>query len=177
VKVGPDYADEFPDGDATCTELFATLYRAGSALWDELERCMIDTFEVTNADMLNAIAVIEGSEEPITPGEIGERLYKSSASVTAILDVLERRGWVRRAPNPNDRRSIFVEVTKDGQAVADQLLPGIRKLELAILSDLTPAERKTMLRLLGKVLTGIASAAEHPPTVLDGRRHRPSRLL
>jgi DNA-binding MarR family transcriptional regulator len=67
-------------------------------------------------------------------------------------------------------------MTPDGQAVADQLLPGIRKLELAMLGDLNAAERKTMLRLLGKVLNGIASTAEQPPTVLDGRRHRPSRL-
>jgi DNA-binding MarR family transcriptional regulator len=176
VKVGPDYSDEFPDGDATCTELFATLYRTGSALWDELERCMVSTFEVTSGDVLNALTVIEGAEEPITPGEIGERVYKSSASVTAMLDLLERRGWVRRAPNPNDRRSVFVEMTPDGQAVADQLLPGIRKLELAMLGDLNAAERKTMLRLLGKVLNGIASTAEQPPTVLNGRRHRPSRL-
>jgi DNA-binding MarR family transcriptional regulator len=44
----------------------------------------------------------------------------------------EHRGWIRRAANPDDRRSVLIEITPDGRAIADQLLPGIRKLERSI---------------------------------------------
>lgn len=56
-------------------------------------------------------------------------------------DLLEHRGWIRRVPNPDDRRSTLIEITPDGRAAADQLLPGIRTLEKSFLSALSYAER------------------------------------
>src|ERR1022692_3193065 len=40
VKVGADFADEYPDGDTTCTEAYASLCRTGEALLGELDRCI-----------------------------------------------------------------------------------------------------------------------------------------
>ena len=36
VKVDPDFAAEYPDGDVTCTEAYATLCRTGEASWANL---------------------------------------------------------------------------------------------------------------------------------------------
>lgn len=76
-----------------------------------------------------ALAVIDGADEPLTPSEIGDRILVPSASITSTLDNLERRGWVRRVPNPDDRRSLLIEITDEDRAIADQLLPGIRRVE------------------------------------------------
>jgi DNA-binding MarR family transcriptional regulator len=176
VQAGPGYSGEFPDGDPACTELFGTLSRTGEALWDELERCITASFDVPSLNAANTLAVIEGASQPLTPTEIGDRLYKSSATITTTLDALERRGWIRRIPNPGDRRSVLIEVTEDGRGVIDQMLPGVRKIELAVLADLTPAERTQLLELLGKVLTAAARTANQPPIPLNGRRNRPARL-
>jgi len=118
-----------------------------------------------------------GTRPPsLTPKEISDRLLVASASTTATLDLLERRGWARRTPNPDDRRSTLVEVTDDGRTAADQLLAGIRILERDALALLTPEERQQLLDLLGKVLSRLAALAQAPPTPLEGRRHRPARL-
>lgn len=174
VKVGADFTDEYPDGDPAKAEVLATLVRTGTSLTQEIDRCMSATFGVTQ-NLLNCLAVIDGADGPLTPGDIGERTLVSSGTVTTTLDQLEYRGWVRRLPNPDDRRSVLVEVTDDGRAVADQLLPGIRRLEQAMLRNLTPAELSTMLRLLGKVLSGVAEVAAAEPIRLEGRRHKPGR--
>jgi hypothetical protein len=60
--------------------------------------------------------------------------------------------------------------------VTDQLLPGIRQLERAILGPLSATERATLLKLLGKVLERTADVAAAPPLRLEGRRVRPTRL-
>ena len=44
-----------------------------------------------------AIAVIEGAGKPISPTTIAERLLVTTASVTSLLDTLERRGLVVRS--------------------------------------------------------------------------------
>ena len=122
-----------------------------------------------------ALAVIEGSERALTPTEIADRVLTPSATLTAALDLLERRGWIERTTNPDDRRSTLVTVTEEGHEVADRLLPGIRTIEAGIVSTLTPRERAQMLRLIAKVLARAAEIADAPPTPLVGRRNRAVR--
>jgi DNA-binding MarR family transcriptional regulator len=76
---------------------------------------MIASFGVPFA-LLNSLAVIEGADQLLTPSEISNRTYTSSATTTATIDALERQGWVRRVPNPEDRRSTLIEITSEGQA-------------------------------------------------------------
>ena len=175
VRVGADFADEYPDGVPANAEACATLVRTGASLAQEIDRCMVATFGVPQT-VLNSLAVIDGAGVPLTPSEISERTLVSSGTMTGTLDQLEYRGWVRRTPNPDDRRSVLVEITDEGKAVTDQLLPGIRKIEVAVLARLTPGDVGTLVELLGKVLDGAATVASAEPIVLEGRRTRPPRL-
>ena len=171
----PDFGTEFPDGDAASTEGYASLCRTGEALLAEIERHAQSTFGITQT-MATTLAVIDGAAEPLTPKEISARLLVPSATMTATLDVLEDRGWIRRLVNPADRRSVLVESTRAGRSTADGLLAGIRDLERNTLSALSDRERVQLLRLLGKVLDSAAQIAAEPPRKLAGRRVRPGRL-
>ena len=173
VRVGSDFVDEYPDGNPAAAEVYATTIRAGQCLYDEVERSMVATFGVPQ-NVLNSLAVIEGAEAPLTPSQIGERTFSSSATMTGTLDALEYRGWVRRVPNPDDRRSLLIEITDEGRAITDRFLPGIRKLEQAVLGELSRAEQASLLKLLGKVLDAAARVAVAEPIVLEGRRNRPA---
>jgi DNA-binding MarR family transcriptional regulator len=175
VKVDADFPDEYPAGDPTCTEAYASLVRTGEALLGELDRHIMATFGVSQP-AATALAVIDGAGTLLTPSQVSERVLAASATMTATLDLLERRGWIRRVPNPADRRSVLIEITPEGRAAADQLLPGIRAVERSILSALTPGERDRLLDLLAKVLNRTAAVAASPPEPLHGQRNRPARL-
>ena len=51
---------------------------------------------------------------PMTQKRLGERLSISPGAGTAMIDRLESRGYVERIPNPEDRRSALVLITKAG---------------------------------------------------------------
>ena len=174
ARIDEDFAEEFPEGDASSTEAYVSLVRTGTALLQELDRCIVHSFDMPQA-AATALAVVEGAKGPLTPSQISERVLVASATMTATLDLLENRGWVVRRPNPDDRRSVLVEVTEEGRAAADRLLPGIRVVEREVMSALTPRERQQLLRLLDKVLACAAEVAEQPATPLDGPRCRPAR--
>ncbi len=171
VRVGDDFAAEYPDADSSSTELFATLMRTGYVLRAELDRVVATSLGINEA-MTNTLAVIEGADEPLTPGEISDRTLISSATMTSTLDRLERKGWLRRLPNPNDRRSVLVEISDEGQRLCDQFLPGIHAVEQAVMSELDPTEREQLLELLGKLLAGAARVTNGEPMPLEGRRVR-----
>jgi DNA-binding MarR family transcriptional regulator len=174
VKVGDNFTAEYPDGDPLAAETLATLVRAGQAITSEIARAMLASYGVPQP-VMTCLAVIDGAGTKLTPSEISERMLHSSATVTNTLDALERLGWASRVPNPDDRRSVLVEITDEGQAIADRFLPGIRALEQVLLAELTSAERATLLGLLGKVLKGTAAVAASDPVPLEGRRLRPER--
>jgi DNA-binding MarR family transcriptional regulator len=175
VTVDADFPEEYPDADATCTQAYASLCRTGEALLGELDRRIALTFDMPQA-AATALAVIDGAAMPLTPSQVSDRVLVASATMTATLDLLEHRGWIRRTPNPGDRRSVLIEITPQGRATADQLLPGIRKVERSILSALTPDERAHLLDLLAKVLARSAEIASEQPEPLNGKRIRPARL-
>ena len=145
VRVGDDFTSEYPDADAASTELFATLMRTGFVLRAELDRVVSASLGINQA-MTNTLAVIEGADEPLTPSEISDRTLISSATMTSTLDRLERQGWIRRLPNPEDRRSVLVEVTEEGQALCDRFLPGIHAVERRSCPTWTPPSATQLLR-------------------------------
>jgi DNA-binding MarR family transcriptional regulator len=175
VKVDADFAAEYPDADITCTEAYASLVRTGQALLGEIERSIWLTARIPHP-AATALAVIDGADEPLTPSQVSDRVLVASATTTATLDLLEHHGWIRRVPNPADRRSTLIEITPDGRATADQLLPGIRTVEKSILSALTTGERAQLLDMLAKILARTAEVATGQPEPQGGRRNRPARL-
>ena len=49
-----------------------------------------------------------------TAGELSAGTGLSSAATTALVDRLEQRGFVRRLRDPDDRRRVLVEMTREG---------------------------------------------------------------
>jgi len=175
VRVDADFEEEYPGADRTSTEAYASVCRAGEALLGELDRRVRLTLGIPQA-AATALAVIDGAGVPLTPSQVSDRMLIPSATVTTTLDLLEHRGWIRRVPNPGDRRSTLIEITPDGRAISDQFLPGIRTVEKSVLSALTPDERVQLLGLLAKILGRAAEVATVRPEPLDGVRVRPARL-
>ena len=73
VKVDADFEDEYPGGDATCTEAYASLCRTGEALLGELDRRIAATFRISQA-AATALAVIDGAGTPLTPSQVADRV-------------------------------------------------------------------------------------------------------
>src|SRR4029450_1156008 len=62
-----------------------------------------------NASEEKALDLLERSGPP-TAGELPRQTGLAPASVTGLITRLERKGFARRIPNPDDRRSVLVEV-------------------------------------------------------------------
>jgi DNA-binding MarR family transcriptional regulator len=104
-----------------------------------------------------ALAVLDGAGQPLSPTAIAERLIVTTASVTSLLDTLERRGLVERRPDPTDRRRLLIVITQDGKAIVDQFLPEVVALQTAALAALTEAQRQQLVELLATVRANMAT--------------------
>ena len=91
---------------------------------------------------------------------IADRLIITTASMTSLLDTLQRRGLVQRTPDAKDRRRVVVTITAEGSRVIRRLLPEMLALQDEVAAGLSPADRAELVRLLSILRAGIATAGE-----------------
>lgn len=173
IRVGPGFAAEFPGALASSAEATANLVKASNALLNEIQRRRAP-LAALSASAFEALAVIEGADEPLPSHVIAERLLVSTASMTSLLDTIERRGLAVRLPHPTDRRKILVAITDDGRRIVDQMLPVIHATATDAFSELTEKERHLLIGLLTKLRRQVSQMAATEPDPPKPRR-KPKR--
>ena len=77
---------------------------------------------------------------PIGPTALAKRAGLHPATLTGVLDRLERGGWVVRTPNPSDRRAILVQIIKEKEAEVALMFSGLSIAMDGVCSDYEDAE-------------------------------------
>lgn len=85
---------------------------------------------------------------PMPLSELADCLHCVRSNVTQLVDRLEADGLVQRTADPNDRRATRATLTSRGLDRHRAGLEAIGRLERDLASQLTPAERSTLLRAL-----------------------------
>jgi DNA-binding MarR family transcriptional regulator len=94
-------------------------------------------------------------DQGATPAEIADHAVVTRATISGLLDALEKDGLVERVNRTDDRRMVSVRLTPAGDALLDRALPYHYKRVGAMMQSLTKAERKTLSALLGKLRGGL----------------------
>jgi DNA-binding MarR family transcriptional regulator len=84
--------------------------------------------------------------------DLGEAAQVSKQTLTSIVDQLERRGYVRRVPDPADARARLVTITPLGQELVELSRPVVERLEAAWTSRLGRARMDRLRRLLEELV-------------------------
>jgi DNA-binding MarR family transcriptional regulator len=97
------------------------------------------------------LAALEESG-PASQAQLGRSTSVDRSDVVAVLDELQRRGLVKRATDPNDRRRNIVSITRAGSTrlrALDEVLAGV---QAELLAPLSPTDRERLTRLLRRVI-------------------------
>lgn len=113
----------------------------------------------TAADYLVLATIRRSPGHRSAPTAICEVLGRTTGGMTLTLDRLEKAGWVRRLPDPADRRRIVVEATEDGVQLAKAVNADLHDWEDALALD--AGERRRAGQALSRLTTAIES---HPDT-------------
>jgi MarR family 2-MHQ and catechol resistance regulon transcriptional repressor len=104
----------------------------------------------------NLLMLLKHGKEPdaFTQQVLGKRLVVSPSDMTGLLDRLERKGLVRRAPG-KDRRSHLLQITPKGAKLLDDLWPHHVEVMTRLSRPITRADAA----LLAKTLVRVREAA------------------
>ncbi|MEU1226000.1 MarR family winged helix-turn-helix transcriptional regulator [Streptomyces sp. NPDC005828] len=96
----------------------------------------------------------------VRQSELIQSLGLDPSTVTKMLQRMEQCGYVRRSPDPADRRAVLVEATECGLALRAGVEDAWADLEESTLAGLAPAERTELARLLGLVGENLKAEAD-----------------
>ena len=143
-------AEHYPELDPSANEAFLHLLRTGDLVFEAtnhfLTRNNISQGRFTVMMLLRRPWV-----ETCTPASLAEESGVTRATMTGLLDTLEKDGMVVRQPDTQDRRTLHVRLTDQGRACLESITPDYFRGISRIMNPLNLAERKELVRLLQKL--------------------------
>jgi len=146
-----------PDLDRDVEGAVVRMFRLTRYLRRVKERALAE-FDLQEKEY-GTLHALAGRGGRAAPSDIAADLRMAPASITARVDALVHRGFVRRIPSTVDRRRIDVELTEAGRTYWRRAIDAVGDEERRVLGALSPDER----RLLSDLLRRVALAAERPP--------------
>lgn len=112
-------------------------------------------FGLSRGKVTLLMQLVEADEDGLLPSEFAERAGVTRATVTSLLDGLEREQLVTRQPHPDDRRMLRVHMTEKGRELMNEILPDHFCRMKDFMAHLSDRDKKTFIRLLNKLRAGI----------------------
>ena len=107
--------------------------------------------------------------QPVTVGAVAEAIHLSQATVTGILDRLERRALLNRARGDRDRRSVLVQLTEEGAKLAKEAPSLLQERFHRQLTRLRQWEQTMILATLQRIASMMdAEQIEAVPVLVPG---------
>jgi DNA-binding MarR family transcriptional regulator len=106
------------------------------------------------------LRIVGRCDQPPRMGEVAARLHIAPRSLTDLVDPLEAAGLLRRVTDPENRRSLLLELTAAGTGVLEELRRRSRGSAATAFAVLAPAERRDLLGLLRRVEHALGEAPD-----------------
>ncbi len=140
------------DAEVRALNALINLMRASDAVAADLQR-WISKKRLTGSQF--GILEVLLHLGPLYQGELAAKLLRSGASVTSVVEGLEKRELVVRQRTEEDKRFVRVALTSKGRKLIEEIFPGHAKAVAKLFGGLTDQEQEELRRLCRKL--GVAA--------------------
>ena len=139
------------DDDVRSRQELALLLRRLTVELDAVGQRFATEHGLNRTDVRALVAIMDAARrgEPMTAGRLGEAVELRSASVTALLDRLERVGHLRRVRDPEDRRRVSLQMSDAAMAAGAEHFGGLQRDLAAAMEDYSDDDLAVVRRFLG----------------------------
>lgn len=130
------------------------LFRA-SALLDSFRLRMWDAERLTVTQL--RLLVFLSESEGMSNADLADRLYVTRPSVSALLERLERGGFIRREVSPSDRRGITIWLEERGRQAVSALRREVREYASGLMEELGDDDLREIAAAFQKLVSAGAA--------------------
>lgn len=104
--------------------------------------------------------LLDATPAGLAPNELAAKAGVTRATVTGLLDGLEREALAERQVDADDRRALRIKLTRKGKQLAKKVFAQHSHWIAQLFGDLSPNERKQLNTLLNKVARKVGNPKE-----------------
>lgn len=157
------FARRYPGMDITAVEAFLTLLRVASDLIEGLDACLA-RHGLLQGRWWVLVLLMREDDLTASPSSLAEKAGVTRATMTGLLDSLERAGLVERIADFGDRRRTRIRMTAAGQDRMDAVMPDYYRRVAGLMADLGDKERQQLVAMLEQVGARVSLLkSEHMP--------------
>ena len=157
-------AKRYPELDPSAMEAFLHFLRTSTEILESIKAAHA-SHNFSDGRFGVMMLLNRDPGKPVNPADLADRADVTRATMTGLIDTLERDGFVKREHAPDDRRMMLVQLTTKGlmspltAEIIRQDLDYFRRVAV-LMSPLTAAERKTLVTLMGKIQQSLPAATK-----------------
>jgi DNA-binding MarR family transcriptional regulator len=106
---------------------------------------------ITDSECLSLLS-IQGIS---TPTELARYTGLTTGSTTAMLDRLEKAKFIRRMPNPKDRRGVLIEINKQYTETVGPFIADLQKAQNELIASYSDKELETIADFLTRFTNNV----------------------
>lgn len=106
-------------------------------------------FDLTSVQYAALVAIRANPDVDAT--RLSHLIAFDRSTIGGVLERLEAKGWVLRSPGTADKRVKLLRLTLEGERLLRRVEPAVMRVQQRLLEPLAPADRATVLRLLGQI--------------------------
>ena len=150
------FAQRYPQADISAISTFLHLLRVATDLSTALDECL-SRHGLLQGRWWVLILLMREETYISTPSALADKAGVTRATMTGLIDGLERDELVERIFDPQDRRRISVRLTAAGQARLDAVMPDYYSRLRECMSGLSEAQRTGLQEMLELITPGIGA--------------------
>lgn len=153
-------SESYPEVDPVNLHAHIWLRLVGSTVEGALEQ-FCAPYDISPGRYL-MMTILEFRSEGAKPSELAEQLGVTQATVTGLLDGLERSGFARRKEHSKDKRACVAHLTEKGRKFVAKVRPEINKKIQNLYASVSDADKSQLIVLLEKVFRSCKDALDNP---------------
>ncbi|HMQ10332.1 MAG TPA: MarR family transcriptional regulator [Oligoflexia bacterium] len=107
-------------------------------------------YDITTPQLVCLLAISEHG--PLTIASLSQKVHLSPSTLVGIIDRLEIKKWLTRKRDVDDRRKIYLHITKSGSKFVSEAPSPLQETLLQALSDLNHKEQSTLAVSLERIV-------------------------
>ena len=159
----------YPDLDARALEAFLVLLRVASDVLDGLE-ALLASYGTSQGKFTVLMLLNRKPDVGVSPSDLADRSGVTRATITGLLDGLEREKLILRQGDRDDRRKAVVRLTPRGLKMLESMLPSYYRQVSELMGCLSDGDKTKLVDLLMRVNERLPSLGQG--TGKDARRPR-----
>jgi len=151
-------ARRVPELDPTAAEACLLTLRTASDML-ALFNVFLARYGLTQGRFTVLMVLFRDPGRDLTPSALAEKTGVTRATITGLLDGLQRDGLIQRRHSAADRRSSAVSLTPKGQSFLKAFLPEHFRRVTALMEPLSEPDRRDLVEMMLKMREGVARVA------------------